>query len=113
MNKLLIVLLFGLQGTVALAQKLPSTAPTMPTTPSLPAGLYVHVLDGLINLSNKGGSLKFTAGQFGYTPTSMQPPIVVPRNPGLLFTPPPAFNAPPTTTASSAGKSNAVECEVR
>jgi len=112
MNKLLIVLLFGLQGTAALAQKLPPTAPTMPTAPNLP-GLYVSVIDGLINVSNKGGSQNFTAGQFGYTANPTQPPVVVPKNPGILFTPPPAFNAPPTTTASSGTKSNAVECEVR
>ena len=113
MNKLLIVLLFGLQGTAALAQGLPPKSPTAPAAPNLPPGLYVHVIDGAINLSNKAGSQSFTAGQFGYTPTPMQPPVVVPRNPGIQFTPPPTFNAPPTTTASSGNKSNAVDCEVR
>ncbi len=83
-------------------------------TPPLPPGLYVQVIDGLINVTNKGGSQNFAAGQFGFTPTPIQAPVVVPKNPGLQFTPPPAFSAPaPTAGTSSAPKSNSVDCEVR
>ena len=83
-------------------------------TGSLAPGLYVHVIDGIINLSNKGGSQNFAAGQFGFTASLVQPPIVVPPNPGLKFTPPPAFSAPSSPGASSSGtKSNNVDCQVR
>jgi hypothetical protein len=91
-------------------------APPAPTISApLPPGLYVSVIDGMISVSNKGGAANFAAGQFGYTGNLVQPPVLVPANPGLKFTPPPAFNssASPTTTNSSAGKSNAVDCEVR
>ena len=77
-------------------------------------GLYVQVIDGMINLSNQGGSQSFTAGQFGFTASFKQPPVVLPSNPGLQFTPPPAFSSStPSTGASGTGKSAAVDCEVR
>jgi hypothetical protein len=56
-------------------------------------GLYVQVLDGVINVANSGGSQQFAAGQFGFTPGFAQPPIILPSNPGLQFTPPPTFVA--------------------
>ncbi len=84
------------------------------STPPLPPGLYVSVIDGLINVANKAGIQSFAAGQFGYTPNPMQPPILVPKNPSLLFLPPPAFSLPPSVTGSSTTpKSNAVDCVVR
>ncbi|MES2877685.1 MAG: hypothetical protein V4713_04625, partial [Pseudomonadota bacterium] len=51
--------------------------------PSLPPGLYVQVLDGIIHLSNGGGTTNFSAGQFGYTPNFRQPPVLIPINPGM------------------------------
>jgi hypothetical protein len=74
-------------------------------------GLYVQVIDGLINLSNKGGSQNFSAGQFGFTPSFNQPPVILPNNPGLQFTPPPAFNAAPGV--QGIGKSGGADCVVR
>lgn len=81
-------------------------------------GLYVQVLDGLIQLSNQGGSHNFAAGQFGFTPSFRQPPVLLPKNPGMQFTPPPAFTSSSGTiggsgSSSGAGKSAAVDCEVR
>lgn len=66
----------------------------VPRGQGLSPGLYVQVIDGLIHLTNPAGAgnLNFSAGQFGYTPSFKQPPIVVPRNPGMQFQPPPAFN---------------------
>lgn len=110
MNKLLIVLLFGLHGAVAWAQQVP-VPPSSRST--LAPGLYVQVIDGAINLSNKVGSQRFSAGQFGYTSSLITPPVVVPKNPGLQFTPPPAFNVSGTTNTASTTKANAVDCEVR
>ena len=88
-------------------------------TPPLPdgvraPGLYVQVIDGAINLSNAGGSQNFAAGQFGFTPSIKQPPIVIPTNPGIQFTPPPAFSSTTGSQSSSnSGKSAAVDCVVR
>ena len=89
-----------------------------PPTPSAglqAPGLYVQVIDGAINLSNAGGSTNFAAGQFGYTPNIEQPPVILPVNPGLQFTPPPAFSAPTTSGTPNSGgsKSGSVDCIVR
>ena len=77
-------------------------------------GLYVQVLDGLIHVTNPAGTSNFSPGQFGYTPNFRQPPVLLPVNPGIPFTPPPAFSQS-TGPSSSAGptKSNTVDCEVR
>lgn len=78
-------------------------------------GLYVQVLDGMIHLTNSGGSQNFSAGQFGYTPSFKQPPVVLPANPGMQFTPPASFSSttvPPGKTGSAA-KTDGVDCQVR
>jgi len=89
----------------------------LPKTPgTIAAGLYVQVIDGIINLSNSGGSQTFNAGQFGFTPNVTTPPVVIPQNPGLKFTPPPVFNSTssqPGANTSAPPKSNSVDCEVR
>lgn len=91
--------------------------PTSPprSSTAMPPGLYVSVLDGMINVSNTGGALNFSAGQFGYTRSNMVPPVVVPSNPGLKFAPPPTFTSSTTTSGpgGSAPKAAAVDCEVR
>lgn len=94
-------------------QRLAQTMPTVPTGGGLAPGLYVHVLDGLIQLSNKGASQSFNAGQFGYTPSITTPPVIVPNNPGLKFTPPPIFNSSTPTGPTAPKPSNAVDCVVR
>jgi hypothetical protein len=96
-----------------------SDAPIMlaqvPIPHGVPPGLYVQVIAGLINLANAAGTQSFSAGQFGFTPNPTQPPVVVPNNPGILFTPPPAFNSSTSTSTStsSSRKSSTVDCEVR
>jgi hypothetical protein len=92
-----------------------AVAASPPTPHSLAPGLYVQVLDGLINVTNPTGTANFAAGQFGFTPNLTQPPVIVPQNPGLQFTPPPAFSAPVSSGASGStgSKSAAVDCEVR
>ena len=112
----------GIRGTTFVAQYMapaggtapgaPSAGQTPASVPTLPPGLYVQVIDGAINLSNKGGTQNFAAGQFGFTASITQPPVIVPANPGLKFTPPPAFSAPPSATNSSS-KPATVDCEVR
>jgi hypothetical protein len=81
----------------------------------LPPGLYVQVLDGAIHLSNPAGTQNFAAGQFGYTSSIKQPPVIVPSNPGIQFSPPPAFSSPsaPTGGTHTNSPSPAVDCVVR
>lgn len=89
------------------------TGATAPTGARAP-GLYVQVIDGLIHVTNPAGSANFSAGQFGYTASFRQPPVVLPTNPGMQFTPPPVFNQSTGPSASNTpSKSNTVDCEVR
>lgn len=107
-----LVAAFALLQGGALAQG-PIAPPVTPVS-SLPPGLYVSVIDGAISLANRGGTTNFTAGQFGYTASVTQPPVLVPSNPALKFTPPPTFTtAAATPGSSSAPKSGSVDCEVR
>lgn len=91
-----------------LAQGMPSVAGRAP-------GLYVQVLNGMVSLTNQGGSQSFAAGQFGHAPSVVQPPVILPANPGIKFEPPPAFtmNAGPQDSGAPAPKPQAVDCEVR
>ncbi len=61
-----------------------ASAAGVPNASGLNLGLYVQVLDGAINVSNGGGTQNFAAGQFGYTPSIQQPPIIVPQNPPAI-----------------------------
>lgn len=94
---------------LVLAQITPPKAPTGGLAP----GLYVQVLNGQITVNNSGGTQNFTAGQFGYTATVLAPPVMVPVNPGMQFTPPPVFSAPTGTSTSASSKAAAVDCVVR
>jgi hypothetical protein len=91
----------------------PQTAPS--SGPTLAPGLYTSVTTGQIVVSNPAGTLDIVAGQFGFTPSFKQPPMLVPTNPGIQFTLPSVFNASTGPTASNTppGKSNNVDCEVR
>lgn len=88
--------------------------PVMPASAGLAPGLYVQVMDGAIHLTNGGGTQNFTAGQFGFTPGFTQPPVILPTNPGMQFTPPPSFSS---TTGpqggTNGGKPGNVDCQVR
>lgn len=100
------------------AQQLAQLAPPRPSSSTgsgLTPGLYVHVIDGMIQLSNRGGVQQFAAGQFGFTGSIVQPPVVVPTNPGIKFNPPPAFQSStgPQSSSSSSSKPKTVDCEVR
>lgn len=75
-------------------------------------GLYVQVLDGMIHVTNGGGSQNFSAGQFGFTPGFQQPPIILPNNPGMQFSPPPSFSSTGGAN-SNGGKPGEVDCIVR
>ena len=92
-----------------------SVAQASPNVPGGRApGLYVQVLDGMVHLSNTGGSLNFAAGQFGYVPGQQMPPVILPNNPGMQFNPPPVFNTQ-TSSGPQSGPSSGkgVDCIVR
>lgn len=84
---------------------------------TLPTGLYVQVTDGQVVVSNSAGSQNYGAGQFGYVKDPITPPVVLPKDPGIKFTPPPSFNAPapqPGQAGSSSSQDGKkVDCEVR
>ncbi len=82
---------------------------------ALAPGLYVQVVEGMVNMTNTAGSQNFTAGQFGYTPNVQQAPVILPANPGMKFAPPPAFSSSSVPQGGTAGspQSAAVNCEVR
>jgi hypothetical protein len=101
----------GLYRNVSL--RLTQNIPSAPTANGMNPGLYVQVLDGVINLSNGGGSQNFTAGQFGFTPNFQQPPVILPANPGIQFTPPPSFSSSTGGQGSSGAKPGDVDCVVR
>ena len=85
---------------------------------ALPAGLYVDVADGKIVVSNKAGSQLMTVGQFGFVPSPTAPPVLLPKNPGTSFTPPPAMTGPAVSgqqkeSQSGSAGSKPADCEVR
>ncbi|WP_445232483.1 FecR family protein [Duganella rhizosphaerae] len=114
-------LAYNLASTAALDELAAPVRPLMLAQLTLPSptaarapGLYVQVLDGLIHVTNPSGTANFAAGQFGYTPSFRTPPIILPANPGIPFTPPPAFSQSTGPSASTGpSKSNTVDCEVR
>lgn len=88
----------------------------VPPSAGLVPGLYVQVTDGQIIMSNRGGTSNFAAGQFGYVASATTPPVVVPTNPGIKFTPPPVFNSstgPATGGVGAPASQGAVDCVVR
>jgi len=81
--------------TPSASNGVPVLAPPSGSAP----GLYVQVIDGLVAVSNPAGTQVFQAGQFGFNPSYATPPVIVPQNPGMLFTPPPVFSSTPTPQA--------------
>ena len=53
---------------------------------SIPNGLYLFVLEGIINVSNAAGSQDLSAGQHLYVQTAGSIPKILPGNPGIDFT---------------------------
>lgn len=105
----------GIRGTTFIVQWVDPALPSAPAAPAaapLVPGLYVQVLDGMINVSNAGGQQNYAAGQFGYVPGLAQPPVVVPNNPGVQFTPPPTFSSTAGGQATTTAPAT-VDCVVR
>ncbi len=63
-------------------------------------GLHVDVASGAIVLRNNTGEQLISAGQFGFAPSSVLPPVVVPPSEGVQVTMPPSISQ---NEASGAG----------
>lgn len=57
---------------------------------ALPDGTYLAVKFGAVQASNPQGSVMVAAGQVAHAPPR-QPPVMLPRDPGVGFTPPPVI----------------------
>lgn len=57
---------------------------------SLADGTYLAVQFGAVQATNTQGSLAISAGQVAHVPPQL-PPVLLPRNPGIGFTPPPVI----------------------
>jgi hypothetical protein len=53
---------------------------------SIPNGLYLFVLQGIVNVSNNAGSQNLSAGQYVYVQSGTSVPKILPGNPGIDFT---------------------------
>jgi len=62
---------------------------------SIPNGLYLYVLEGIVNVSNAAGSQDVNAGQYVYVQTADSVPVILPGNPGFDFTLPPSLAETP------------------
>jgi hypothetical protein len=103
----------GIRGTTFSAEYVPTPAAPQAGPPALPPGLHVAVFDGMINVSNSGGAQAFSAGQFGFVRSPTIAPVMVPSNPNLQFTPPPAFSVTNAADKSAPSPAAPVDCEVR
>jgi hypothetical protein len=62
---------------------------------SIPNGLYLFVLEGIVNVSNNAGSQNLNAGQYMYVQTAASIPKILPGNPGIDFTLPTSIGDSP------------------
>ena len=76
------------------------------------AGVYGMTSASFLSLSTVNVSQFMFPGPFGFTPSGVAPPVIVPTNPGLLFIPPPTLSTSTPTSTTSNGP-NAVDCQVR
>ncbi|WP_411886372.1 hypothetical protein [Polaromonas sp. YR568] len=110
-----LALLAALVSTGALAQNVIQLSTLPVRSVGVPPGLYVSVNEGLISIATKVAATTFAAGQFGYTASVTQPPVLVPANPAIKFTLPAGFV--PTSSSSAANTSGtkpaAIDCVVR
>ncbi|HEY0268079.1 MAG TPA: FecR domain-containing protein, partial [Methyloradius sp.] len=89
---------------------------------TLPDGTYVAVRYGEVAVDNPQGSQNFTAGQVGFA-SNNQPPVQLPRDPGVGFKSPPDFpkleekkksESGEKTSSNTAGKDDdAANCSVQ
>jgi hypothetical protein len=57
----------------------------------LPDGLYIYVLEGIVNVANSAGSQDVGTGQYIYVASWNSMPVILNENPGIDFTLPSSF----------------------
>jgi hypothetical protein len=65
----------------------------VPPDGGLPPGVYLVVFDGVVVAFNEAGFQAFQAGQYGFMQSLQTPPVILPADPGIHFTPPPNFTS--------------------
>jgi hypothetical protein len=103
----------GIRGTnfgLLLCQSDCGGVPTVSGKP-LENGLHIDVADGAITASNKGGSLQFNVGQFGFVRDGISPPILIPPADGVRVTVPSGIGASGNSGAG-VGKDGASQCQM-
>ncbi len=78
---------------------------------SIPNGLYLFVLQGVVNVSNSAGAQSLSAGQYVYVQSGTSVPTILPGNPGIDFTLPAAVADTPKSGGET--KKNDPGCIVR
>jgi hypothetical protein len=73
---------------------------------SAPNGLYLFVLEGVVNVSNAAGSQTLSAGQYVYVQAANAMPVILPGNPGIDFTLPASIADQPKPGEGEAKKSD-------
>ncbi|WP_226929516.1 FecR family protein [Janthinobacterium aquaticum] len=106
----------GIRGTNFVAEMVPppNAANTANGPDVRPGGLYTAVSEGGIEMVNPAGKATVDAGQFGFAPSFVRPPVKLPTDPGMQFTPSPSFNSMTAPQGTEPTKDlNTVDCEVR
>ena len=70
---------------------------------SIPNGVYLFVLEGIINVSNNAGSQNVGAGQYVYVQSMASIPKILPGNPGINFTLPTIIGDAPKEDGAKKG----------
>lgn len=94
----------GAPQALKLADPPPPPPPAPPRSGKLAPGVYVQVLEGVINLSNQAGDQNISADQFGYSASTNKVPILLTADPGIPFNPPPSIPLTGATGQTGTGE---------
>ena len=73
-------------------------------------GLHVDVVTGAIQVTNPSGTQLYSAGQFGFVPSLLQPPVIVPPSQGVTVTMPQAISSNGNTGTQKIGAAKLDAC---
>ena len=103
----------GIRGTHFGALLCQNDCGGVPTTGGKPPpnGLHVDVTSGAVTMSNKGGTVQISAGQFGFAANANTPPVPVPPQQGIQVTMPSSIAAN-KGSGKGIGKGDDAECKM-
>ncbi|WP_284076586.1 FecR family protein [Herbaspirillum aquaticum] len=73
-------------------------------------GLHVDVVTGAIQVTNPSGTQLYSAGQFGFVPSLLLPPVIVPPSQGVTVTMPQAISSNGNTGTQKIGAAKLDAC---